>query len=143
MKKFILCAFAALATVCMTSCVTTTKTSKTENLNPELLVATAADLEIAPERITYTMVPSVEIRRGGDGNVKKAAIAEALLKAGNNYDLLVEPEFVMEKTNYFFFRKVSKITVSGRPAKYTNFRSLGDKVWTDPVFRNRPQYIVK
>lgn len=143
MRKILSFVSVTFVAACMASCVTTTKTAKVENLDPELYVATTADLDIANDRITYTMIPTAEIRRAGDGNVKRAAIAEALQKAGNNYDLLVEPEFVVEKTNYFFTRKITKITVSGRPAKYTNFHSLGDKVWTDPVFRNRPAYIVK
>lgn len=36
-----------------------------------------------------------------------------------------------------FGKKVSSVTVTGRPAKYKNFRSLPDKVWTDEVFRNK------
>jgi len=88
-----------------------------------------------PQRISYTMTPSKAVRRGGLANVKQAAENEALEKKGGNADLLVEPEYVVEKTNYFFFKKIKSITVSGRPAKYKNFHSLNDSVWCNPVFR--------
>ena len=81
------------------------------------------------------MSPTKAVRRGGLANVKQAAENEALAKLGGNADLLVEPEYVVEKTNYVFFKKVKSITVSGRPAKFTNFHSLNDSVWVNPVFR--------
>lgn len=69
--------------------------------------------------------------------MKQAAIQEAL-SANGNADLLLEPQFVIShKKGPFgiFINKVTSITVTGRPATYTNFRSMDDGVWTDPVFR--------
>ena len=91
--------------------------------------ATAADLEIG-DRVTHNYVPTDEIRRGGVENCKKAAINEVLSTHGNA-DLLVEPEYVLS----FDHGRVVNVTVTGRPAKYVNFRSLGDDVWTNPTFR--------
>jgi hypothetical protein len=48
---------------------------------------------------------------------------------------LVEPQFVMSKRKGMFGTKIKSVTVTGRPAKYKNFRSLNDSVWTDPIFR--------
>lgn len=132
MKKIFICLGIALLAV---SCTTTTKTAKTVDTPAALFSATVADLDVAPQRITYTMVPTAEIRRGGLSNIKQAAEQEALLKNGNA-DVLVDAEYVISKTSYFIFgKRIESITVSGRPAKYKNFRSLDDKVWTDPAFR--------
>ena len=132
MKKIFFLLTVALFAV---SCTTTVKTAKTADSTSQLLSATVADLEVSPERITYTMVPKRPIRRGGLNNVKMAAEQEALAKFGNA-DLLVDAEYSISKTSYFIFgSRVSSITVTGRPAKYVNFHSLNDSVWCNPVFR--------
>ena len=115
------------------SCTTTTKTARTESIPYTMYNANVADLEVG-DRVAFTMVPTKEIRRAGDANVKKAAIQEVLVQNGNA-DLLVEPQFVISKRKGMFGTKITSITVTGRPAKYKNFRSLDDKVWTDPIFR--------
>ena len=116
------------------SCTTITKTAKTVDTPSSLLSATVADLEVSPERITYTMHPSIEIRRGGIANIRQAAEQEALIKHGNA-DVLVDTEYSITQTNYLIFKQIESITVSGRPAKYTNFHSLNDSVWCNPTFR--------
>lgn len=118
------------------SCTTVTKTATTTNVPSQPLSATVADLKVAPERISTTMKTTKKIRRGGMANVKRAVEAEALKSyKDGNYDVLVEPEYVIEQKNYILFKRVSSITVTGRPAYYTNFRSLNDSVWCNPVFR--------
>ena len=115
------------------SCTTTTKTARTENIPYVMYNANVADLQVG-DRVSYTYTPSKAIQRAGLANCKKAAISEALSQNGNA-DLLVEPQFVVSVYRGFFGSKVSSITVTGRPAKYINIRSLDEKVWTDPVFR--------
>ena len=132
MKKLI---FYALAVILMASCTTTVKTARVESVPYSMYNATVADLEVSAERITYTFVPSKDIQRAGLTNCRQAAINEAL-KANGNADLLLEPQFVISRKKTFGGNKVTSITVTGRPAKYKNFRSLDDKVWTDPVFRS-------
>lgn len=117
------------------SCTSTIKTAKTMNSSASLLSATVADLEVSPDRITYTMTPSIAVRRGGQSNVKQAAEQEALAKHGNA-DVLVDASYSIETTRFLIFNWVSSITVSGRPAKYTNFHSLNDSVWCNPIFRS-------
>lgn len=130
MKKYL---FLVGVTLMFASCTTTTKTARTESIPYSMYNANVADLEVG-ERISYTLTPKKSIRRGGEGNCKKAAIQEALIQYGNA-DLLVEPQFIMSKRRGLFSTKITSITVTGRPAKYKNFRSLNDSVWTDPVFR--------
>lgn len=133
MKKYLF--LAAVAVMAITSCTTTTKTAKTTDMPADVLSATVADLEVSPNRISYTMTPSKEVQRAGLGNVKRAAIMEALQANDKNADILVEPEFVISMKNNFFTKKVTSVTVTGRPAKYKGYRSLGDDVWCNSVFR--------
>lgn len=140
MKKFFLIAAVAVS---LASCTTTTQTARTETMPYAMYNASVADLEVAPERVVYSMTPSKAVNRAGIPNCKRAAIQECLTKNGNA-DLLIEPMFtVSTKKSLFGGIKVKSVTVSGRPAKYKNFRSLPDKVWTDPVFRGSKNVEVK
>ena len=117
-----------------TACTTTIKTARTESVPYSMYNATVADLEVASQRVTCTLVPTKEIRKGGPANCKNAAIQDALA-ANGNADILLEPQFVISHKKGLFVDKITSVTVSGRPAFYKNFRSMDDKVWTDPVFR--------
>lgn len=145
MKKSVILCGAVL--MMAASCTTITKTSTTAELPQSLLSATVADLEVAHERITYTLAPSDEILRGGEANVKRAAEAEALeayaKKTGKTADLLLEPEYIINKRRNFIGTKVKSITVTGRPASYKNFHSLNDSVWCNPIFRSGYKNAVK
>lgn len=132
MKKILIYVGFAMA---LASCTTITKTATTANVPSSLLSATVADLEIAKDRVTLEYVPSAEVRRGGVSNVKRAAEQELLETKAKGYDLIVEPQYTMYQTNNFFSKKILKIVVSGRPAKYKNFHSLSDSVWCNPTFR--------
>lgn len=129
MKKLF---FACVAVLAFTSCSTSVSyTATTGKSAASLLSATVADLEVSPERVTATITPSKAIQRGGEENVKQAVEQEAL--KGTKADLLVDPEFTITRSG--FKKKITSITVSGRPAKFKNFRSLNDSVWCNPVFR--------
>ena len=124
----------------LTSCQTQLKTARTAVTESSLRSVAVADLEVAPERITYTLKPSSDIRRGGFDNVKQAAEQAALTENGNA-DVLLDPQYVITKKRSLFGTKISSITVSGRPAYYRNFRSLNDTVWTNPAFNGvAPQH---
>lgn len=118
----------------LSGCDTLQKTATTANISIQAHNATVADLKVG-ERISYTMTPSDEVRRGGEANVKQVAEAEALEKKGGNADLLVNPLYVISKKRGLFSSKITSITVSGRPAFYTNFRPLPDSVFSNPVYR--------
>lgn len=120
--------------VAVSSCTTTTYTSSVADVSADIRSATVADLQ-AGERITHTIEPSKSVRRGGMANIRHAAEAEALEKKGGNADVLLDPEYSITKKRILFGSQVTSITVSGRPATYTNFHTLDDSVWTNPTFR--------
>lgn len=124
----------AVASLLLSACNTLQKTSTTADINLQTHSVTVADLKVG-DRISYTMTPSDEVRRGGEANVKHVAEAEALAQKGGNADVLVEPSYSITKKRCLFGSKITSITVSGRPAFYTNFRPLPDSVLCNPVFR--------
>jgi hypothetical protein len=139
MKKILLL---VCATFALTSCITTVKTAKVADTEGQLLSATVADLEVSPVRVSYTMAPTKAIQRAGLDNVKQAAIRECLEKNGNA-DVLVDVEYVIEKEKLLFGSRINLITVSGHPARFRNYRSLNDSVWTNPAFRATYQHGVR
>lgn len=131
MKKLF---FSAMVIACMTSCTTVLETARTEKASSQILSSTVADLDVSKERVTSTLEVTKEIRRGGSSNIYRAAEAKAL--KGTGADLLVEPEYTTEKKwTLFGGSKIKRVTVTGRPAKFTNFHSLNDSVWCNPLFR--------
>lgn len=116
-----------------TSCTVTRKSATTAKMPTSLHSAMVADLEVSNERITYTMNPSKSIRKGGLINVKNAARQEALSKFGNA-DVLVNEEFSISLRQRLLGSKVKSVTISGRPAKYVNFRSVNDSVWNQETY---------
>lgn len=105
----------------MTSCSTVQKTAKTQNVPITIQTSTAADLDIAPERVSYTLVPDRALRKGGgQKNVMDAAVQE-LLQQNGNADVLIDPMYVVKRSG--LMHKIRAVTVSGRPAKYKNFRN--------------------
>lgn len=129
--------FSALACMLLTSCSTTNlleKTATTAKTETSIKAITIADLDVAPERATYTMTPSDEILRGGEDNVRRAAEKE-MLAAHGNADVLVDAEFVITKESGSFFKpgKITSVTVTGHPAHYKNFRPLPEQVWQNAV----------
>lgn len=122
-----------LTTVLLTSCQTVIKTSRTACVGQQFKNVTVVDLEASDKRVTYTLKPDKEVRRGGLENVKQAAEADILEE--HNADVLLEPRYVVSKKRTLFGKKITSVTVSGRPAYYKNYRSLSDSVWSSPVFR--------
>jgi len=110
------------------------KTASTLKTNSDVSSLTIADLDVYPERVTYTMVPSEAIQNGGEENVKRAAEAQ-LLESYNNADVLVDAQFIVSKESGSFFKKpkITSVTVSGHPAHYKNFHSVPSTVWDDAI----------
>lgn len=124
----------ALSVILLTSCRTTVKTARTAEFPSSLQSVTVADLKVTDERITHTMSPDRKTRRGGLDNIQKTAEREALEKHGDA-DVLLDPQYVVSKRKGLFGSKITSITVSGRPARFTNYRVLHDSVWSSPGFR--------
>lgn len=130
MKKT-LCLLLILVAVCTTSCKTIHSTGEYKQPTTFLRNATVADLDVSDTRISFTFQPSLSVRRGGDQNVIKAAIREALRVNGGG-DVLVDMEYitVMKPTLFFFMvSPIREVTVSGYPATYKNFHTLNDSIW--------------
>ncbi|MBQ7984676.1 MAG: hypothetical protein IJ250_03455 [Bacteroidales bacterium] len=131
MKKVLLSIAIAL---CMASCTTVHKTAVDRNVAAPIVAATTADLDVSEVKITYTYVPSREVARGGYRNVKNMAITEALRVNGGG-DVLVECQQEVVEYRGLFKKKIDKITVTGYPAKYKNFKSI-DKETLNRSFEN-------
>lgn len=120
----------------MASCTTITNTARTEGVPSQLLSATVADLDVMPQRVSYTLEVTKEIRRGGDANIMRTAEHEALVRNGNA-DLLVEPQYTTVRKRGLVRNRITGMTVTGRPAFYKGFHSLDDSVWCNREFRSR------
>lgn len=121
MKKVLIAVFTVMA-LGITSCSSIHKTVSVEEISTEVAAYTSADLDISPNRITYTYRPTKAERRGGNKNAIECAVAEAL-KANGNADVLVAPQYEIKKRR----GNVKQVTVTGYPATYSNFRVMGGK----------------
>ncbi|MBR4149386.1 MAG: hypothetical protein IKT94_04545 [Rikenellaceae bacterium] len=126
MKKLLLLVCVAFA---ISSCQTIRNTATHKTVDVQPVGALIADLDVSPTRITYTMKPHRRVRRGGFENVKSTAIREALMTNGGG-DVLVGLEVQTKSVGFLWGRKVTSITVSGYPAKYTNFSNPDKEYWT-------------
>lgn len=113
------------------SCTTIVDTATTLDIRSQMKSAVAADVTVGA-RDTYTMTPSKPVLREGTANVLRTAEAELLAK--HNADVLLAPEFTYTKKRGLFSSKITSVTVSGRPATYSNFHMLNDSVWSNPTF---------
>lgn len=119
MKKIFLLAPVACFAL-LTSCFSTQKgavhTATSVNVPTTIVSNSVADLEVG-ERVTFKYTTTSQDRAGyyAIENCKAAAIAAMLQKYGNA-DVIVAPEFSFDSD-------LNAIEVTGRPAKYKNFRS--------------------
>lgn len=86
------------------------------------VAAVFADLDVSPTKISYFLIPSKTVSKGGYDNVVNTAVREALASNGDA-DVLVGLE---SQVKYNDKGEIESITVSGYPAKYVNFRNPGD-----------------
>lgn len=115
MKKVVLMA-AVVCALSLSSCgvIKTNHYSATQvPVATGVASANVADLEVG-ERVTYRYTTTSEDRKAGVDNCKRAAVWN-LLKLNGNADVIVSPEFHYD-SNYNY------VEVTGRPAKYKNFR---------------------
>ena len=122
MKKLIIALVAALA---FTSCSTVRQSATQRDVKAPIVSAVIGDLDVSDQKISYTYQPTKRVRRGGVQNCINSAITLAL-EAGN-YDVLVETQQAIVERKGLFKRKISKVIVTGYPAKYKNFRSADEK----------------
>lgn len=107
-------------TFAVSSCTTIQNTASSDQVDTRLYNLTVADMKVADHHVTKTIewkwnpftLVSMEAQ-------KKNAVAEAVREA--DADLLVEPQYTVKTRGLF---RGGSVTVTGRPAKYTHFRSL-------------------
>jgi hypothetical protein len=114
----------------LSSCKSTRSTATYQDPINTLRTVTVADLDVSDVRISYTYKPTYAVRLGGSQNVIKTAVQEAL-KAHGSGDILIGLEYttISRWTFFPFLSPIREITVTGRPASYTNFHSLPEKIW--------------
>ena len=113
----------AAVILCMASCKTARQSATTRAISAPIVAATTADLNITGQKITYTYLPDGKVRRGGLQNCINAAVREAL-KENGNADVLVETQEAHVTRKGLFGTKIQSITISGYPAKYSNFQPV-------------------
>lgn len=117
MKKSLV--FVLGAVLMLSSCSTLYRSSTISRPVNSVVTSTFAELEVSPEKISYTLLrPRKEIRAAGIDNCVATAVYEALQEHGG--DVLVGMEYSVNVNA----RKVVYVTVTGYPATYKNFRSL-------------------
>ena len=135
MKKII--GIIALSAIMLTSCQTLMQTSRNIETGSAITSITLADLNVSDKRESHTISHVTDaMQKGGEENVKR--IAEAKILEAANADILVEPRYhVVKKHKLFGGSKITSITVSGRPANFTNFRAIEDSI----LFRPEKVYV--
>ena len=135
MKKILFIIVVVATTFCFSSC-STLKNSATyskTSINP--VTAVMADVEVSPKKITHTYIPSKHVLKGGLENVISSAVKEALEVHGSG-DVLVALE---TQIKYKSLNKIESVTVSGYPAKYTNFKNVSDPSIVNQIISTNPQ----
>ncbi|MGM9768106.1 MAG: hypothetical protein ACI3Z0_06555 [Candidatus Cryptobacteroides sp.] len=126
MKKYLLILAVALISASCSTVLTTTATydDADATFRPTISVA---DVEVSGAKISYTYIPTKQIRKGGTANIINEAVRQALRSAGN-YDVLVAKETSITVKKKFFGSKISSVTVTGFPGNYVNWRSTEELV---------------
>lgn len=136
MKKLNLLALAICA-MSLSSCVTTRTMTATEKDVANSMISIAfADLDVSEQKLSYTYVPSKDVRKAGERNCLNVAIREALKKKGNDADVLVETQEATITRYGLFSKKIKSITVTGYPAKYKNFRPASEETYNEAILQN-------
>lgn len=120
MKKiFFLLSFALLAA----SCSVTSSSVNTSTPNAPVLTTTVASLDVSPTPITYVYTPSRYERKHATLNtILENAKYQAL--AQNGGDVLIQVSYKVEgKGVGKFIRKIKRLSITGYPAKFVDFRT--------------------
>lgn len=122
----------ALSAIMLTSCQTLVQTSRNIQTGSSMNSITLADLDVSDKRESHTIsYVTKAMQKGGEENVKRIAEGKILEEA--KADILVEPRYhVVKKRKLFGGSKITSITVSGRPAYFTNFRTIDDSILFRP-----------
>lgn len=130
MKKILLfLALAVIAASCSTSAKLVTSSTSKNAVAAFKTTVTVADVKVSDHKISFLYVPSKTALEGGFDNVMKTAVHEALLSAGEQYDVLMAKE---TQVKYSSDGKVESVYVTGYPGTYVNWRSADELVEEEP-----------
>lgn len=119
MTKKILPAVIVFAGI-LASCSSIRHTSDTANVQTTVATFAVADLQVAPQKVSKTTSWSYNpFKRVSVGLLKENT--EAALVNENNADILIEPQYIVEKRG---FLRGGSVTVTGFPAKFENFHKM-------------------
>ncbi len=136
MKK-ILIVMVAAACALATSCSSVYRTASVQQVKSPISSATIADIEVVGPKITYTYSVPKNVAKVGIQNSLNAAVSEALANAGKGADVLIDMQYSITRSWVFFGgNRVRSITVTGIPARYTNFHSASDETMQKIVLHN-------
>lgn len=123
MKRIIILSVTIMA---LTSCSTVHNSASLADVDNKILAGAVADLEVSPQRVTYTYKTKASVRRAGTKNCVRTAVREAL-EANGGADILVQEETTTITRFALFgrgFKRLKSVTVSGYPAKYKNITPI-------------------
>lgn len=104
----------------LTSCTTISNTAYTGDVDTRISNMTVADLKVDTVKATKTVNWNWSLTGAGSiSDKKKNAEGELLIE--KNADVLVEPQYVVNKRGIF---RGGSLTVTGYPATYCNFRPM-------------------
>lgn len=122
MKKLTILAAMALIIASCSAPTRLVNSATYKNISFQPVAAVFADLDVSPKKISHFMIPSNSVAIGGYDNVIATAVREALI-ANGDADVMIGLE---TQVKYASDGSIESVTISGYPAKYTNFRSPGD-----------------
>lgn len=91
-------------------------------VNNIVTAVTMADVEVGTQRVETSVSWKIKILSPTDLEQRKENLQNELCKA-SGADFLVDPQFTYEKK----FLGGGKLTLSGYPAKYVNFRNMTEE----------------
>lgn len=103
-----------------TSCSSIRSTSSVASIEPNVVSFTVADMVVQPQKVSRTTTWSYNPFDRTTVSTRKTN-TEAQLLQENECDVLVEPQYIVNK---FGFLRGGSVTVTGYPAKYTNFHKM-------------------
>ena len=104
-----------------TSCNVQMATSTSMPIDASITSRSTADLIVSQEKVSTKYFPTKQERKMGLGFIQQNAAAELLEKNGNA-DVLVNPQYVIEKKFYLLRSKILSVKVTGYPAFFKNIK---------------------
>lgn len=104
----------------MASCSSVRHTSDTVNVNNTVTSFTVADLKVTPYKVSKTTKWNYNPFKSVSVAIIKGN-TEALLLDESQADVLLEPQYIVEKRG---FLRGGSVTVIGYPAKFENFHKM-------------------